>query len=384
MTRANRVGSFVLIGLLVLVAAGLAAWKRDALADADAAAASRPEPTEWVTIGTAEARGHQRTTTAVGTVVALRSITLRNELAGKVVDVRLEAGQVVEEGALLIALDVSVEQAELKAEQASVALAESLLARVERASKDKGVSEADLDRARSERDVALARAARVQALIDRKTIRAPFRARVGLSNVHVGQYLDEGEELASLQGVDDAVHVDFTVSQQVAAALQEGALVTVRGGTGAPVSAKLVALDSRVDPDTRNAWARALVEGADRLPSPGASVRVEVPVGPPTAAVAISVNALRKGPTGDHVFVIEADAQGQLRAHPRPVQVGTVLGDELLVVSGLEPGERVAAGGSFKLREGVLVADAGGTPAAADATADANATAEEPVAGSPP
>ena len=359
MTRANRVRSFALIGLLLLVAAGLAAWKRSALADADAAAGSRPEPTESITIATAETREHQRTTTSVGTVVALRSITLRNELAGKVVDVRLEAGHVVEEGALLVAFDVSVEQAELKAEQAAVALAESMLARVERASKDKGVSEADLDRARSERDVALARAARAQALIDRKTIRAPFRARVGLSNVHVGQYLDEGEELASLQGVDDAVHVDFTVTQQVAAALQQGTVVMVRGGAEAPVPATLVALDSRIDPATRNAWARALVQGADRLPAPGASVRVEVPVGPPTAAVAIPVSALRKGPTGDHVFVVEADAQGQLRAHPRPVGVGSVLGDELLVVSGLAPGERVAAGGSFKLREGVLVAGAG-------------------------
>jgi len=111
MTRASRVGSYVLIGTLVLAAAGLAAWKRGSLAEADAAAAQRIEPVETVSLATAEARQHQRTTTAVGTVVALRSITLRNELAGKVVDVRLEAGHVVEEGALLVAFDVSVEQA---------------------------------------------------------------------------------------------------------------------------------------------------------------------------------------------------------------------------------------------------------------------------------
>jgi membrane fusion protein (multidrug efflux system) len=360
----------------VLVAGGLAAWKRDALAEADAAAAQRPEPTEAITVATAEARDFQRTTTAVGTVVALQSITLRNETAGKVAEVRLEPGKVVEKGALLVALDTSVEEAELKAEQAAVALAESLLQRVERASVDKGVSEADLDRARSERDVALARVARVQALIDRKTIEAPFRARVGLSNVHVGQYLDEGEELASLQGVDDSVHVDFTVSQQVAAALTEGAVVEVRSGAGAPVAARLVATDSQVDQLTRNAWARALVEGADRLPPPGASVRVDVPVGPPTRAVAIPVSALRKGPTGDHVFVVEPDDQQQLRAHLRPVEMGTVLGDELLVLSGLEPGDRVAASGSFKLREGVLVA-------AGDAAAHAG-EGEGRKAGSPP
>jgi len=376
------VASFVLIGALVLGAAGLAAWKHEALAADDRAALNRPEPTEAIALATAQTREDQRTTTSVGTVVALRSITLRTETAGTVADVALEAGQVVEPGTVLVALDVSVEKAELAAEQAEVALATSMLDRVERASRDQGVSAADVDRARAERDVAAARAARAQALIDKKTIRAPFRARVGLSNVHVGQYLDEGEELCSLQGVDDAVHVDFTVSQQVAAVLSEGSPVLVRSGDGPPVPASIVALDSRVDPKTRNAWARALVEGADRVPAPGASVRVDVPVGPPLQAVAIPVSALRKGPSGDHVFVAERDAQQQLRVHVRAVQVGTVVGDEILVVSGLSPGERVATSGSFKLREGVLVAEAAAAPAAGGGTGQPG----EPIAGaeSPP
>jgi len=380
--RSRPVASFVLIGALVLGAAGLAAWKHEALAADDRAALNRPEPTEAIELATAQTREDQRTTTSVGTVVALRSITLRTETAGTVADVALEAGQVVEPGTVLVALDVSVEKAELAAEQAEVALATSMLDRVERASRDQGVSAADVDRARAERDVAAARAARAQALIDKKTIRAPFRARVGLSNVHVGQYLDEGEELCSLQGVDDAVHVDFTVSQQVAAVLSEGSPVLVRSGDGPPVPASIVALDSRVDPKTRNAWARALVEGADRVPAPGASVRVDVPVGPPLQAVAIPVSALRKGPTGDHVFVAERDAQQQLRAHVRAVQVGTVVGDEILVVSGLSPGERVATSGSFKLREGVLVAEAAAAPAAGGGAGQPG----EPIAGaeSPP
>ena len=383
MARSRPIASIVLVGALVVAAGGLAAWKHEALAADDEAALHRPEPTEAITVATAQARDFQRTTTAVGTVVALRSITLRNESAGKVASIALEAGQVVDAGTVLVALDVSVEQAELAAEQAEVALTQSLLDRVERASKDKGVSAADVDRAQAERDVAQAKVARVQALIDKKTIRAPFRARVGLSNVHVGQYLDEGAEICSLQGVDDAVHVDFSVSQQVAAALSEGSPVQVRGGDGAPVPARVVALDSHVDPKTRNAWARALVDGADRVPAPGASVRVEVPVGPPVQAVAIPVSALRMGPSGDHVFVLEADAQGQLRAHVRAVQPGTVVGDELLVLSGLSPGDRVATSGSFKLREGVLVADAEPAPAGA-ASAPPSGGHETAGAGSPP
>ena len=112
----------------------------------------------------------------------------------------------------------------------------------------------EVDRARAERDVALAQVARTKAIIARKTIRAPFRARVGLADVHPGQYLNEGTQLTTLQGVDDAVHVDFTVAQRVAAGLREGDSVDVFATSdSSPIAATIVALDARVDPATRNA-----------------------------------------------------------------------------------------------------------------------------------
>jgi membrane fusion protein, multidrug efflux system len=134
--------------------------------------------------------------------------------------------------------------------------------------------------------------------------------------------------------------------------------------------ARIVALDARVDPTTRNAWARARIDGAANLPRPGSSVRVKVPVGPPVRAVAIPVNALRKDPAGDHVYVVATDGQGKLRAKLRNVKSGPVLGDEVIVLEGLSPGEEVAASGSFKLHDGVLVAvagDAGKAPAVSGA-----------------
>ncbi|WP_256199538.1 efflux RND transporter periplasmic adaptor subunit [Verrucomicrobium spinosum] len=199
----------------------------------------------------------------------------------------------------------------------------------------------------------------------RKTILAPFRARVGLADVHPGQYLEEGTVLTTLQGVDGAVHVDFTVTQAVAGTLKEGETVEVLATLdSAPVLAKIVALDSRVDPKTRNAGVRAKIEDATQAPSPGASVRVRVPVGPMRKVVSVPVSALRRGPEGDHVFVIAADASGARRAHQRIVQSGAVQADEVLIESGLKPGEEVAASGSFKLREAVLVAEAKDQPQA--------------------
>ena len=355
--RRGWVASSLLIAAIVVLGVILAVWKHSSIEAAEAQSANQPEPMEMVTAAVASAREHRETTTSIGTVLALRSVELRNELPGTVRQVSLRPGQIVEAGTVLVALDVSVEQAELKALEAQAALTETVLARVQRLYNERAEAQTALDRARAERDVALAQIARTKAIIARKTIRAPFRARVGIADVHPGQYLTDGTILTTLQSVDDAAHVDFAVAQNVAATLRRGETVGIfAGGNANPIPARILAIDARVDPATRNAMVRARIEHTANAPAPGASVRVMVPVGPSRTAVAIPVSALRRGPAGDHVFVIAADDKGNQRVSVRPVQTGTVLGDEVLIVSGLKAGETVAASGSFKLRESALVA----------------------------
>jgi membrane fusion protein, multidrug efflux system len=351
-------GSTILLATVLVTGGGLAAWKVASLRAADEAASKQPEPVESVTTSVAREREYRPTTTSIGTILALNSITLRNEIAGTVRRVSLVPGQIVETGSLLVALDVSVEEAELEALEAQAELTKTTLERLERLRQAQATSQEEVDQARAARDVALAQTARTRAIIARKTIRAPFRARVGLADVHIGQYLNEGTELTTLQGVDQAANVDFTVSQAVAGSLKVGEVVAVyAAGQSTPFSARIVAVDARVDPTTRNALVRARIP--QNAPAPGASVRVEVPVGPLASAVSIPVSALRKGPGGDHVFVIVADSSGQTRAHVQPVRAGTVVADEVLIIEGLRPGQAVATSGSFKLRESVLVAVAG-------------------------
>ncbi len=362
MNRGRWIRSALLLTTVIGAVVGLAVWKYVAVQEASAAFSNQPEPAESIVAAAAKKIAHRETTTSIGTVLALRSVTLKNELAGTVRDVRLEPGQVVDAGAVLVRLDVSVEEAELKAQRAQALVAKAMLDRVERASRTEAASGMEVDQARGERDVALAQIARSEALIAKKTIRAPFRARVGMADVHPGQYLNEGTQLTTLQGVDDSVHVDFTVPQRVAAALRVGDEVEVFAAGDKPSPAKIVAIDARVDPATRNAMVRAELDAASAA-APGASVRVRVPVGSAEPAVTVPVSALRKGPGGDHVFVIAADRDGKSRAHLRPVESGPMLGDDIVIRSGLAEGERVAASGSFKLREGVLVTVAdGGKP----------------------
>ena len=363
MKAAPWIASFGLIGAVAGIGFALAALKKSNMAEAAAEAAMMPEPMEAVIVQAAREVEHRRTTNAVGTVLALRSVMLKNELPGVVKRVDLTPGKIVEEGAELVVLDTTVEEAELKAQEAQASLAEATLKRLTALDTSNATSKQDLDEAEAERDVALAQMERTKAMIARNMIRAPFRARIGLSDLHPGQYLIEGVELTTLQGVDEAVHVDFTVTQTVALGLKEGDVVEVIGADKeAPVSATIIALDSLIDRNTRNANIRAKVDDARKLPPPGASVQVRVPVGTVRQVVAVPVSALRRGPEGDHVFVIAADPQGQSRAAMRLVKSGSVMGDEVIIESGLKVGEPVAASGSFKLREGVLVADAGKAP----------------------
>jgi len=371
MRRQVLIASSLLLLTVLGSAVALAAWKADSVEAAEAAAAQQPE---WVeSVGVAEAEPYQArgTATAIGTVLATRSVTLRNEIAGTVERAALTPGRIVEAGTVLVQLDVSVEEAELAALEAEAALAETLLERYQQAVSDRAVSAVEVDRARAERDVARARIAQTRAVIARKTIRAPFRARVGLADVHRGQFLDVGTVLTTLQGVDEVAHVDFAVAQRVGAGLEPGGRVAVFvDGDPEPLAGTIVAVDARVDPTTRNATARARIHDADRRPAPGASVRVEIPVGEARPAVAVPASALRRGPQGDHVFVVAADPEGNPRAQARPVEAGPSLGDRVVIHDGLAAGEQVATAGSFKLRDGSLLAVASTGPSADAAPAE--------------
>ncbi|MBX3331708.1 MAG: efflux RND transporter periplasmic adaptor subunit [Nitrospira sp.] len=357
MNRRNWIGTVLLLALVLSTGIGLVAWKYESIQDSAAASANQPEPMESITVAVAREMDHRQTTTSIGTVLALRSVMLKNELAGTVREVRLTPGQIVEAGTLLVALDVSVEEADLKAQEAQAALTKTVLNRRQNLNQELATTQEEVDRARADLDIAQAQIARTRAIIAKKTIRAPFRARVGIADVHPGQYLDEGTLLTTLQGVGEAVHVDFTVAQQVAAGLGVGETVEVfAAGEASAIRANVVALDARVDPTTRNAVVRARVDDARHMLSPGASVRVRVPVGLSRKAVTIPVSALRKGPGGDQVFVIAPDQDHKSRAHVRQVESGTMVGDQVVIHAGLDVGETIAASGSFKLREGVLVA----------------------------
>lgn len=363
------------------------------------------EPFESVQIVKARETAWQPTADLVGTVIAKRSVIVRNELAAAVRFVGFQSGDAVEEGQVLLRLDDTTEQADLAAAKAGVRVAQANIQQVESQVKlaevelerltsvqSRAIAEVDIDRARTrldtaradkgkweaEADQARARVAQVEARLAKLTIKAPFRARAGMRTVHEGQYLAEGVDVVWLQELTDTIYLDFAIPQEYAPMVKVGTTVMATGVLLGPdpVKIEVVAVDAVVNNETRNLRVRSLVENKKSVLVPGMFVQVRVPIGPPQNLVTVPNLAVRRAAYANFVYVVTPDKDGSLRAHQRFVTLGQTMGDDVIVSQGLAPGDEIGAAGSFKLRDGVKVVN-GPPPTPAGAPAG-NAAAEEP------
>jgi membrane fusion protein (multidrug efflux system) len=355
------------------------------------------EPAEAVTIAQAREIRWRPMSDLVGTVLAKRSIMVSNELAGVIKELPFESGTIVEPGQVLLVqdsasdlADLDAAKAALRVAQANVAVAQprvtvagSEFARLANAKERGAASEMDYDRAKAEVDRAKAdlerthaevtqaeaRVAQVQARLDKRTIVAPFRARVGLKTVHLGQYLAEGAQIVMLQEISDTIHLDFAIPQEYLARVVPGlevmATCPVMGPD--PIKITVVAIDATVNNETRNVRVRASVDNPDDRLRPGMFVQIRVPVEPEQTYTAVPITAVRRSSYGDQVFIVsDGKEPGTMRASQRFVKLGPMVENDVIVLEGVKPGERIAANGSFKLREGSLVMSTapGGSPGA--------------------
>ncbi|MEZ5935393.1 MAG: efflux RND transporter periplasmic adaptor subunit [Alphaproteobacteria bacterium] len=352
-----RVLAWIVLLLACLGAAGgLGFYKYSEIQTAMAAAAAAPEPRESVEAVRVTRGAWSATTRAVGTVVALRQVEIRSELAGTVVEVGFASGDVVEKGELLIRLDASQEEAALEAAEAEARLAAAVFERRRQLRSNETVSALELDRAREELAAAEARAAELRAGIAKMTLRAPFRARVGLTDLQPGVYLDAGASVAMLQGVDPDAFVDFALPQDMAAAIRPGRTVTLAGAQipGGHAEAEIVAEEASVDAANRAVRFRAVVRGLGDSLRPGAFVDVVAATALPQPVLLAPLTAVRRAPYGAHVFALARQQDGSFRARQRAIETGPVQGSAIVIKAGLAEGELIAGAGSFKLRDGLL------------------------------
>lgn len=351
------------------VTGGLGLYKYRQIEAAMAAAQSSYEPMEAVATVRARQGEWSASVRAIGTVVALRQLEIRNEIAGTITTMGFQSGDIVDAGQVLIEFDTRQERALLAAAEAEARLAKSTLERRQGLRGSAAFSAQEFDRAQADFAASTARAKNLEVAIEKKRIVAPFRARVGITDLQPGTYLDVGTRLGTLQGVDADAYIDFSLPQDSGVAIRPGVAVTlsVRGIPGETATATIVAEDDRVDGANRAVRFRAVVSGLGNALRPGTFVDVSVVISAPRPAIMVPLASVRRSPHGQHVFVI-VDEEGKLRAKQRPVETGPVQGDEIAVEKGLSVGELIAASGSFKLRDGLLVQPEAPPPPPSDAS----------------
>ncbi|NOK15986.1 efflux RND transporter periplasmic adaptor subunit [Corallococcus carmarthensis] len=359
--RASRAKRWV-IGVLLLLAifVGLAAVKAGQIIAMIKAGETFVPPPESVTSAKAEAFGWQGARSAVGTVLALRGVTLSAELPGVITDIRFENGASVKKGQVLVQLDTSSEQAQLTGAEADAELARLTKDRADKLHAQGANTQSDLDAVRARAIQASAAVAHLKSLIAKKTIRAPFDGRIGIRQVELGQLVSPGNPIASLQSTTPAL-VEFQLPQQALAQVKQGQKVRLHVDVfpGESWEGDLTTVNPEVELSSRNVRMRATVPNADGRLLPGMFASVEVLSDASQQVVAIPATAVLFAPYGDSVFTIaegkDAAGKAALLARQQFVRLGERRGDYVAVTSGLNPGQTVVSSGVFKLKNGAAV-----------------------------
>ncbi|WP_256219863.1 MULTISPECIES: efflux RND transporter periplasmic adaptor subunit [unclassified Variovorax] len=365
----------IMIGCVLLLIAALALGK---FLQIRALIAAVPKPGAQ-TVSTVEVQKMQWQSqfTAVGTLNPVRGADLSTEVAGLVRGVHFKSGQDVKAGALLVELNADSDIALLHAAEAAAAQAATVLKRDQAQLAVQAVSQAQIDADTNDLKAKRAQVEQQAAVVAKKSIRAPFSGRLGISGLNPGQYVNAGDKLVTLQTLDP-IYVDFSLPQQQLAGLEVGQVVNLSVDTfpGQTFSGKINAISPKVDAATRNVQVEATVGNAKQVLLPGMFANVKIDIGGSQERLTLPSTAVTYNPYGSTVYVVKqaeppkpgapgtpapapaTDASGkpQLVAQQVFVETGPTRGDQISIVKGLEAGQVVVSSGQNKLKNGTPVA----------------------------
>ena len=349
----------LVLGVMAVVIMALGFAKFRQIESAVHAGAFQPPP-EAVTSIVTQREQWPASMTAIGTIEAVHGVMVSADLPGTVARINFDSGKAVREGEILVELDTRQERAQLASLEAQRDLAKVNFGRMQELVNAGVISRMDYDQATAQQKATEANVAEIRATIDRKTIRAPFSGILGIRKVNLGQYLPAGSPVVSNQSLNP-IYVNVGVPQQSAAQVHVGRnlRVTTEDVAGKVFAGSVTAIDSEVDPTTRNIQVQATLSNPEGKLRPGMFVQVEMPLGASRSVIALPASAINYAPYGDSVFVITdlKDPTGKTYRGVRQqfVKVEGARGDQVAVISGLNPGEEVVTSGVFKLRNGAAV-----------------------------
>ena len=331
--------------------------------------AAAPQPVTSVAVAEAREEEWLPRAPAIGTFRAAQGVDVAPQIGGVIVAINFESGQDVKKGSPLVQIDDSVEQADLKANQATLRNAELGLDRQRQLVSTNATTKAQLDAATAGRDSAAAQVDRTRALIAQKKLVAPFDGRLGLRRVDVGQYVSPGTPLVTLQQLDPML-IDFPMPEQRMGELKVGQTVEVEVDAypGKIFKGKIGSIDARVSAETRNVLVRGEVDNPGQLLRPGMFGNVSVLVGESRKVVSAPRTAVSFSLYGDSVYVVVPDEKAggdALKVERRFVRTGGTQGESVAIAEGVKSGERIVTEGQIRLQPGARVKIATGALAGA-------------------
>ena len=314
-------------------------------------------PPVTVTTIKAELQPWQPELKSVGTLRAVKGVDVTTEIAGQVRSVSFRSGQEVKAGDLLVQLDADPDIAKLNSLEAALELAKIVYKRDKAQLAAQAMSQAQLDADASDLKNKAAQVDQQKALVEEKSIRAPFSGRIGITMIQPGQYLNPGDKVATLQQLDP-VFADFPIPEQQAASLAVGQKVVALTDAypGKPFMGRISAFDPKVDPATHNVSVEATLPNASRQLLPGMFASVVVDTEGMRHFLTLPQTAVSFNPYGATVYVVEGskgpDGKAVLVAKQRFVNTGLTRGDQVAILSGVKEGDVVVTSGQIKLKSG--------------------------------
>jgi membrane fusion protein (multidrug efflux system) len=344
--------------------------------------ASAPKPyDQTVTATKVGSQDWQPTLSAVGSVTPVRGVDVTTEIAGLVREIHFKSGQDVAKGDVLVELNDDTDKAQLASLQAAADLSATVLKRDKAQFEAQAIAQATVDADSADLKSKLALVAQQQATIAKKTIRAPFSGKLGITTVNPGQYINPGDKIVTLQTIDP-IYVDFNLPQKQVGAIAVGQVVNVTsdGFPGVTFPGKITAISPKVDTTTRNVVVEATFANPKRQLLPGMFANAAVEVGEKKHYLTLPQTAVTYNPYGATVFVVltadEAAAAARANAAsgasaPAPakaasgstgltvqqtfITTGETRGDQVAILKGLKEGQQVVTSGQVKLKNGTAV-----------------------------
>ena len=319
------------------------------------------QPPEIVTVVSVQPAVWETVLTSVGSLGSVQGVVVSAELSGRISKIPFESGSIVQSGALLVQLDIESDQAQLRGAEATAALAKLTFERNTKLLDQNMISRSDCDNAEAQFKQSVAQVDYLRAVIEKKTIRAPFSGRLGIRQVNLGQFLHEGDPIVSLQSLDP-IYANFLLPQQQLAQIHTDfpVQITTDAIPGQSIEGKITAINAEVDTATRNIQVQATRPNSKKMLRPGMYVNVSVKLPVKADVLIIPATAVLYAPYSDSVFIVEAkknktEEQNDSVVRQQFVKLGEKRGDFIAVLSGLNKDDQIVSTGVFKLRNGQAV-----------------------------